>query len=305
MNRKLFDQFLATSPFLGKSSLGIRNIQYKRITEYFGDRPFQELQEQDLNDWIVWLREVKKFRWETIVSTVGLMRRFQKWLKKAGHRKEANFHDLVSVPKDEDRGKVFTHDQYLKLREASVRYPSRMELTSLIIIGWNTGLRIHDARFLKWETVDWANDLIRVSPMKRESVNQVLEIPMEPELREHLRFLWEQREDESKVRYILPRIVARCEQHNKLTLAFRTLCDRVGLEDYSFHSFRRAFVTRLLNAGVDAKIIGAMTGQSVHTVYKYAKYVTHDAKVKAMARARAAMHEARLQELQIETPVIQ
>jgi site-specific recombinase XerD len=77
---------------------------------------------------------------------------------------------------------------------------------------------------------------------------------------------------------------------------FRSLCKGVGIP-HSFHAFRHAFVTRLVNAGVDPLIIGSMTGQSREQIQAYA-HVSNEAKCSALAKARAALHATRLHELQ-------
>ena len=53
-------------------------------------------------------------------------------------------------------------------------------------------------------------------------------------------------------------------------LALRTVCDRIGLEGHSTHSFRRTTLTRLSNAGVPLRVIQEISGhRSLQELQRY------------------------------------
>ena len=52
--------------------------------------------------------------------------------------------------------------------------------------------------------------------------------------------------------------------------ALRIACDRLGLEGFSTHSFRRSFLTKLYNQGTNLKIIQRVTGhESLDSLARY------------------------------------
>ena len=75
-------------------------------------------------------------------------------------------------------------------------------------------------------------------------------------------------------------------QRTLLAYQFRWILREAKIpREYSFHSYRHAFISRLLNAGVDVKIIQSMTGQSLRVLYDYVT-VTPDAQRAALDKAR-------------------
>ena len=290
---RLANEFIDSNINSGPETKQRRREQLTIFFRYFkGD--IIDMDAAQYNAFIGWMRNEKKYRYETIhgikIASIGFLR----FLHRKGIRPEVEF-KLQKVPRDQSRATAFSFAEYIRILDVACE--ARAEFNywpSACIVGWNTGLRISDVTYLKWSDVDWDANLIRVATMKRANIKQVLEIPMEPELREHLRFLLETNYNPNS-EYVLHEMVWE-EEHKrcKLTDGFRVICDKAGLPNHSFKSFRHAFVTRMLNAEVDAKVIGAITGQEVATVYKYVRHVSMDAKINAMRRARERVMEITL-----------
>lgn len=154
---------------------------------------------------------------------------------------------------DDDQGQAIYHDFW----------PSAM------LIGYHTGARISDVALAQWINVSFETDVFIIWPKKKDAVKERLEVPMVPELREHLLTLWANRDDDGI--FVLPAMAALYQvARTKLEAEFRVICDRAGLPDHSFHGFRHSLVSRLINEGVSAVIIGKITGQSQNTILSYA-----------------------------------
>lgn len=179
---------------------------------------------------------------------------------------------------------------------------------SACFVAYYTGLRCVDVAHLRWQPlpdnkgnyIDFENEVIVAWPEKRSQLGQKVSIPMERELYDHLLELWSKRgtgEQYLASEYAIPWFHGvYLGKRREMLKEFKDLCKRAGLPRHSFHSFRHGFVTRLLNAGVDPIIIGAMTGQSPETIRIYA-HVSTEAKVNALDLARQALHKAHLTDL--------
>ncbi|HEU4343702.1 MAG TPA: tyrosine-type recombinase/integrase [Candidatus Binatia bacterium] len=294
--------FLDSKP-LNSPTTRTRKAHFLNVHFKFFKNDSVNVTQDQMNAFLVWMRTEQKYRSAGIGKVKSNTMEFLRYLHSQGIRKEEpDFRKLTKIPQDQSRATAFSHADYLKLLDAAMSTETQFEYwPSAIIIGWNTGLRISDVTFLLWSSVDFENNVLRLKPMKLRHLGQSLEIPIEPELRTHLKFLWENRDP--KKPYVLPSMAWQAEDHYRWQSAeFGQICKKAGLVGYSFKSFRHAFVTRLLNAGVDARVIGSITGQSVQTVYKYTRHVTLAAKVMALSKARQAMADARTVALNIELP---
>lgn len=127
---------------------------------------------------------------------------------------------------------------------------------------------------------------------------------MERELYDHLLELHNKRKVESP--FVLPLMCAIYTGPFTQVLVgqFRHICDDAGLKEHSFHSFRHGFVSRLVNAGVDPITIGSMTGQTIEQIQEYS-HVSPQAKVNALAQSRAALHQAKLEQMRAPLKTVQ
>lgn len=298
--------YIDSNPTLSETSRTRKQAFLNTIFEFFHD-DVPNITHDRFNAFKAWMRNDKKYRSENIRRTIGTTFAFLHYLHAKGIRKEpVKFDRLISIPRDKSRATAFTEDQYIKLLEAAAEDDPAISdyWPSAIIIGWNTGLRISDVNGLTWSSVDFKSGVIRLKPQKMRHTDQYVEIPIEPELKAHLEFLYEQRDAVRPSPFVLPTMVWQAEEHySDRALEFRRICNKAGIpKNYSFKSFRHAFITRLFNAQADAEIIGSITGQSKHTVYTYVRHISHATKVRAMERARQVMIEERSQPMKIELP---
>lgn len=294
------EAWLSSNVNLSDNSRNVRRAQLNHLFDYFRKNVIT-IGSDEMNGFLRHLRHEKKYRSETISSSITTARSFLTYLEDRGFRKPVIW-KLQRLPRDKTRATAFEleHYQTLLARAANLTFGYSYWPTA-IVVGWSTGLRISDVKNLQWVSVDLTSDLLRVNPIKLANVRQELQIPLEPELRQRFQSLLANLEEPpSPDDYVLPSMAFNSDAN--LTKEFRALCDECNLKGYSFKSFRHALVTRLLNAGVDTRIIGSITGQSVATVQRYVRTVTTEAKVEALARAREGLSKSRIKTLDITLP---
>lgn len=99
---------------------------------------------------------------------------------------ESKDNPFIGIKKKKDDAKLkrgITEEEYARILEvAGDRYGG--DLKMMVVIGWNTGLRIGDCAKLTWKDIDFDSGFIRVTTQK---TGQKVSIPMLPEFKEILR----------------------------------------------------------------------------------------------------------------------
>lgn len=125
-----------------------------------------------------------------------------------------------------------------------------------LLIGYHTGLRLMDC--FRLSPADIADGWIRITPAKTARFKRAVEIPVHPELADHLSRLQVSGSDP----YC---IGAPSEQ--RIAANLRALFDQCGVTDTedgkaSFHGLRSAFVTRLRERGIPEHAIEGLAGHT-------------------------------------------
>ena len=108
------------------------------------------------------------------------------------------------------------------------------------------GLGQAEASALTWDDIDWQREQITTFRHKTKSG---FAIPLYPQLRPLLEKRYAQRTDDGRVFKI-----------NDAKRAIAAACNRLKLPAYSHRSFRRMFITRAIEKGVDVKVIAEWQG---------------------------------------------
>jgi site-specific recombinase XerD len=108
------------------------------------------------------------------------------------------------------------------------------------------GLGQAEASTLEWPDIDWQREQITTFRHKTKSG---FAIPLYPQLRPLLEKRYPQREND-----------ARMFKINNAKRAIAAACKRLKLPAYSHRSFRRMFITRAIEKGVDVKVIAEWQG---------------------------------------------
>ena len=161
------------------------------------------------------------------------------------------------------RKRTLTIEEYLNLLTAAQDY-----LKPILIVGFNTGMRLGEILRLKWSNIDSKAGVIRLTEDDtKEDKPKVIPI-------------------NSNVMDVFARIIPHVHhdyvftfRHNplqKFTTTFKTCCKSAGIEygrkqqnGLTFHDIRRTVKTNMLKAGIDKvyrdTILGhSLTGMDVH-----------------------------------------
>lgn len=144
-----------------------------------------------------------------------------------------------------------TDEEFRRLFDAS-QEPYRTAL----LIGYHTGLRLMDC--FRLSPADIADGWIRLTPAKTARFKRAVEIPVHPELANHLSSL----PVSGKSPYC-----ANAPSEQRIAANLKTLFDKCGVTDTpdgkaSFHGLRSAFVTRLREHGIPEHAIEGLAGHT-------------------------------------------
>lgn len=180
----------------------------------------------------------------------------------------------VLLPKkDRKQIQALRIEEQKKLEEIALKKEHDHGLA--IILALHTGMRIGELSALKWESIDFQNNLIQITHTyqrifigeenrksqlsydRTKTVSSERIIPISHELKRLL-----------KKKYLKARGIFVFECNDKpceprlLTYHFHRIRSAAGLENIHFHQLRHTFATRCLEAGADIVSVSAMLGHS-------------------------------------------
>ncbi len=185
--------------------------------------------------------------------------------------KENPWRFFLRTVKNQKIGKAFTIEQERRL--FSVTLGTEWHTASLI--ARFTGLRFGDVARLKWSDVDWDARAIRLKPSKTQKHGIAVVLPMTERLYKTL----EAKRRSAKGEAVLPEINKVYPHMDKLKIGkFAEFLKEAGIDpkDYTFHSWRHTFRTRLSEAGVSddiAKRLGGWTQDTTAMRYDHAERI--------------------------------
>lgn len=180
----------------------------------------------------------------------------------------------VQRNRDEEKtGRAFTMDEVRRLMAAGREAGHDWE--TVMMIGLYTGMRHGDSSSLRWDEVNFTENVILHEPFKTRKHGIVVRIPLHPSLS---KWLMEHRNDSE---FVTPQRVGRVGEDKFFDgdKAFSEILKMAKVEkaserdDLSFHCFRHTFVSMLAQSGVSEDVrmrLAGHTSQANHAIY------THD-----------------------------
>jgi integrase len=175
---------------------------------------------------------------------------------------------------DSETGKPFTREQESAILHAAEKAGLGWHLACLL--ARHTGLRYSSVARLKWEEVDLDIGVIRHTPPKTSRHNIKVSVPLVAALHDALR---KARQEAPDAVYVLP-LHAQAYTYRRSKSGpglFATILSEAKVSgDYTFHSWRHTFSTRLSEAGVSddlAKRLGGWTEDATAARYDHAERV--------------------------------
>ncbi|MBI3058896.1 MAG: site-specific integrase [Deltaproteobacteria bacterium] len=160
------------------------------------------------------------------------------------------------------RDRVASEDEFQALLEVSPEH-----LREILICLWNTGMRKREALNLTWDKVDMKSGFIHLDAEKTKT-GEGRQIPISPRLKTVLSEIW-QREKGGKVVKITERVfLFRGRPIDRFDRAFKTACQKAGVEGLWIHDLRASFATRKIAERFDRDWVKMITGHRTDHVFR-------------------------------------
>jgi integrase len=147
---------------------------------------------------------------------------------------------------------ALTEAELQQLLAAAQNASGMQDLSNVITIVSNTGIRIGELVRLPWSSVNLDDILLFVADTKSSDTRMV---PFEAESRKAFAALHARRPESDLVLGNSPSGV-----HHRMSRQLRTLSAQIGMRPVAFHLIRHTFFTRLAAAGAPALVIKAIGG---------------------------------------------
>jgi integrase len=154
----------------------------------------------------------------------------------------------VSYYPERQMERILSNDEAERLIEVAGK-----SLKPVLIVALNTGMRKSEILELDWKNVDFARRYIRV---ERSKNNRSRKIPMNSAVYEEL-----QRARRNRSEYVFTQ-KRTSERLRCVASAFKTACQKAGIEGLRFHDFRHTFATNLVMNGIDLVTVKEILGHS-------------------------------------------
>lgn len=164
------------------------------------------------------------------------------------------------------RKRMLSLDEYLQLTDVA-----QQNIKGIIIVAFNTGMRLGELRFLRWSYVDRKNMFFRLpAEITKEDKPKVIPI------NHHVKNVYESLPRAFNHDFVFTNKGAPIKYRNTIQKWFKRICKNAGISygrkienGITFHDIRRTVKTNMLNAGVDKVyrdlILGhSLTGMDVH-----------------------------------------
>lgn len=183
-------------------------------------------------------------------------------------------------PRDDDseRFEAFTREQETAIMAAARRIGRGWDVACMV--ARHTGLRYGDVATLEWSEINLEEGVIRLDPNKTVRHGITVVVPIAPPLRAVLESY------PKATRYVLPLHAKYYGKRGKKIqeiINFRSVLDSAGVVgNYTFHSWRATFRTRLSEAGADIETAMLLMG---HTTREMSRHYDHDEHLPELRRA--------------------
>ena len=135
-----------------------------------------------------------------------------------------------------------------------------------ILLMYSCGLRISEAVKIQVSHIDKPTSILTIIG----KYNRQRQVPVPPTTLQALRNLWKTHKNK---RYLFPNRYGKTHASEcSVRIAFNHACAAAGFKDITPHVFRHSFATRLLEQGVDTRIVQILLG---HASIRSTQVYTH------------------------------
>lgn len=242
-----FDEFLRSKKGLKKSTLDHYKNAFDKLYKHTGDIKLKEITSRKIEQIILCIKQetigndkqAKKISDNTIASYFIKLRVMFGFFIERGYCEE----NPIPRQKLEPKKIVVMSDNEItsileKLKSNNKKHleKSNKEHYRLISMLLLTGLRISECLALNFNDIDFRDNLIRV---RNEKTHRIDYLPLYKELKEFILSEWPEREGK----------LFNYKSRHSLKF-FDRLLKKENLPNYSFHTLRKTFISKLINSGM-------------------------------------------------------
>ena len=230
---------------------GKRKEHLRTLKPYFKDKTLKKITPGDIDDYkLLRLKKLKPSSVNRELSTLRHIFNFAKRDKKFYGENPVSISGLLS--EDNTRDRVLTPEEEERLMTCSAPHLKPILTTAL-----NTGMRKGEILSLKWNDVDFDNNLFIINASNNKS-KKVKRIPINSYLKKMLLEL--KLKNQVKSKYVF---IGDDEKPMKsIKTAFNNACRRANIKGLTFHDLRHTAGTRMLESGVNIVAISEILGHS-------------------------------------------
>jgi len=204
---------------------------------------------------------------KTINNRVALLSSILRMAQK--HKIISEMPEINLMKLDKLPPKGFSDEEVRLILETAKARPDQTMFNYLVIY-LNTGLRLSELQFLKWDEIDWVAKQLMVNKSKSHSFRVV---PINQTLENHLK----------KLKSIQKNKQVYLFEHNEKPFEtfhfynpFKKMLRKLGFKG-NIHALRHTFASRLVRAGVSLYMVQKILGHSnISTTQRYAHLRTID-----------------------------
>lgn len=313
--KRLFEEFETSYPTEASSQKraeSVCEIIRSYAVPYFAKRRITELDEAEIAKFIDWRRVNYKKKIPTnatIVSEIGKLKVFIDWCDSRGYITKRIL--FPKPPVVENRRPHFNESDWTKLTrflrewvkaakgKSGPIYRDRVILTNYILVLANTGIRVGEARALKWSDIDSfigddEKENIVLQVRGKTGAREV--VARTPAVKEYLQRIYELRTSEIGSK---PRMSESIFCHNdgspihSFKKGFNSLIKEAGVEFDSegqrrvIYSLRHTYATFRLHEGVNVYTLARNMGTSVKMLESFYGHTSNRAMASELTKTRA------------------
>jgi integrase len=281
----------------GRKVAGIRSIaglkpQINNLRSFFGKRLIKEITTESLTEYKLWRLKTKSqqlgqpVKIATVNRALSAMRKMMRFAYGKGWILKDIFFNakVIDTSNEIERHRLLTLDEERRLLEAcqgerTITYKRKLRgkeqevtakisednphLKAIIILALDIGMRRGEIFKLRWEDIDFNNNLVRVLGTNTKTERARL-VPLSQRAKDELEKL---------------KVISRGEKPFPFTdikRSFATAKRLAKIEDLHFHDLRRTAITRWIQQGTPLALAGKLGGHSqLQTTMKH--YTANDA----------------------------
>ncbi len=165
---------------------------------------------------------------------------------------------IEMLEEDNVREGFLEHEQYLAFRS---ELPDHQRL--ILVIGYHLGMRRGEILKLRWDQVDWKENLIRLEK-KQTKEKQARVAPLYGELRAWLEMAWPTQEGKTTARLSFR---GRERESTKLKPLWNKARERAKVPSLLVHDLRRTAVRNMIRPGIPEKQAMRISGHKSRSIF--------------------------------------